>query len=286
MRYQAAAINFVILAFLPVASALGGEVVKNLELGFQFALPDGFVEHPDEIGNGRTIHQYVDREPTPEDPAIVIKWERLRATFDPNERLNAARMERNTGIPTQIELLSWNDLTLDRIRQRVPAPDGGEVVTYVVQFPLTKEAVQFVVGGMIDHEPAIKRLFHEVFASVMTPAMVAAARDQGRSQRIAPTGLAVEPPIVATPKGPSSEPKDSSLRERTGESSLTTSGHQPAVMDEETYRLTNLFAGLTRLTITALIVLFVAKWGIKKLKSNTAKRGEAPYRINRDGRIS
>ena len=47
----------------------------------------------------------------------------------------------------------------------IPLPTGATYVIYGVQYPLPKEAVQFQLGGPVDHDADLRKLFETIAGS-------------------------------------------------------------------------------------------------------------------------
>jgi len=109
-----------------------------------------------------TIYSFVDREPSPESPAVVIQIQRLRGLINPEMRLDASDCGIADGISTTIQEFTWNGLETDVIRQTLTLPIGVDYVVYGIQYPLSGEAVQLQVSGPVQQDQEIYELFTQV----------------------------------------------------------------------------------------------------------------------------
>lgn len=166
-----------------ISSQLKSEEVNDLQFGFRFSVPDGFVAMPLDGGDEDLIYLFVDPETTGMPTAIQIR--RMRGTIDPDQRLTAEQLPATPGIDRELEVIQWNGLTCAVSRYSMPAGDSV-VVCYGIQFPLPEEAVQLQVCGLEEQDAQLRLVFDQSVASFVS------------TRQIAPAGSAVPRRMSAT----------------------------------------------------------------------------------------
>lgn len=147
------------LLFCPHFACFAGERVTDKKLGFSFTVPDPFVR-PENVTTGTdVVHTFMDGEPTPENPAMVLQVQRLGAVFDPRKHLTTADLPKQEGVIRSIELFPWQGLKLDMVREEATAEEAPKTVAFVLQIPLAREGVQLLGGGPVEKEEEIRKAF-------------------------------------------------------------------------------------------------------------------------------
>jgi len=148
--------------FLVFAGAAVAAELDDSSFGFRLTVPDTFTEF--EVGESEpnTLYKYVDREPTPDDPAYVIQIQRLRGVITPTDRMKKSEMPIVEGITSTLQDFTWRGLVLDVIRQTILLPNGDQYIVFGIQYPLSGEAVQLQVGGPSGEEDKLYSLFSQI----------------------------------------------------------------------------------------------------------------------------
>lgn len=149
----------ILLAF--TLSARATEIVDS-EFGFRVVIPEPFFELQVDQSEPDTIYKYVDREPTPGDPAVVIQVQRLRGLISLRSRMKPSEIPQVEGISTTLQEFKWKQHDLDVMRQTITLPTGVDYVVYGIQYPLTGEAVQLQVGGPLRQDQEVYGIFSQV----------------------------------------------------------------------------------------------------------------------------
>ena len=149
-----------------IAALFSGESaateLKDSTFGFRLDIPDGFTKVEADPPESDTLYKYVDREPTPDDPALVLQIQRLRGVIDSASRMKESEIPRIEGITVSLQDFTWKDSELDVMRQAFVLPSGLEYVVFGIQYPLSGEAVQLQVGGPASDELKIYSLFCQI----------------------------------------------------------------------------------------------------------------------------
>ena len=153
-------ISVALLSLLVVLStaARGSDIVDE-EFGFRFDVPDGFTGS-DLANSGSRLYQFLDRTPAADDLATVITIERLNGLVDPEQRLNEDEIPEQPGVQTFLTERTWQDIPLDVMINRMEAP-AGPVIVHIIQFPLSGEALQLVVGGPVSRSAEVAEVFDQ-----------------------------------------------------------------------------------------------------------------------------
>ena len=162
------------------------EAVVDEARGFTLKLPDGFVAAPDLVGNPPDIvHAFILDDSNDETLDIMLFVEQQRG-FIGRERLKPEDFP--PGFPGTLFTTRWRGFELDAFR--VPERLGDiATITYNVQIPLKRNAIQLKLFGPTDREPELKRLLGKVLdglegesnwtASATPPASVASDEKYG-----------------------------------------------------------------------------------------------------------
>ena len=143
---------------LPAARA---EQINDPDLKFSLTIPDGFVRDPELAGaQPDFVHAY--RSTEPQDVGVVIVIERLRGTIG-RERLDPSHLPR--GIVGRVLTLQWKDFELDGF-ELAEEVHGIRTISYTVQVPLKREAIQIRVAGARDRSDELLRLTNALLASL------------------------------------------------------------------------------------------------------------------------
>ncbi|HUF28765.1 MAG TPA: hypothetical protein VMM18_17420 [Gemmatimonadaceae bacterium] len=152
------------MTFVPlfVAALLGIGVeetrVTHSELGFTLIVPDGFVDDAELLLQPDVVFGWY--EPRSEyEGTIVLAVQRLRYTLG-RDRPSAADLP-----DPAMELVTfrWRGFDLDGVKA---ITEEGEVVTFLIQVPLRREAIQLIVSAPIDETDRARALATSMLASL------------------------------------------------------------------------------------------------------------------------
>jgi hypothetical protein len=147
-----------LLAFAPGQLAAGEKVVDKVR-GFTLTLPDGFAPKPGLVGaKPDIIHAFVLDDHNDDKLDIMLLIEDMRGIIR-RERLKPEDMP--PGFQGRQFTTHWRGFELDAFA--VPERLGDiATVTYNVQIPLKRGAIQVKLFGPVDREPELKRLLAEI----------------------------------------------------------------------------------------------------------------------------
>lgn len=151
-----------IVAMLP-SHAIAGETVVNEEYGFTLKLPHGFTENPDLVGAAPNIVQgFVLGDPTDDVMDIALLIEDMGGVIG-RERLKPEDMP--PGFPGRLFTTQWQGLEVDAL---TVLEQIGEIktITYNVQIPLKRSAIQVKLFGPIDRDAELTMLLAETLGGL------------------------------------------------------------------------------------------------------------------------
>ena len=157
---------------LPISAAIvamlsshvsAGDSVVDKALGFTLRLPDGFVANPDLVGAAPNIvHGFVLGDPTDDEQDIVLFIEDMRGIIG-RERLSPKDMP--PGFQGRLFTIQWQGFDVDAFA--VPEQFGEiKTITYNVQIPLKRSAIQVRLVGIADRDSELKVLLAETLAGL------------------------------------------------------------------------------------------------------------------------
>lgn len=149
------------VAFLFVGPVVAVEV-DDAAFGFRLTIPEGFSPVADGTSDPDTLHKFASPRAAPEDPVHVIQLHRLHGVISPTSRMKPEEIPVVEGIKTTLQEFVWKGHTLDVMRQTVALANGTELLTFTIQYPLSGEAVQLQVGGLVQDEKKIHALFTQL----------------------------------------------------------------------------------------------------------------------------
>lgn len=150
------------VAILLVGSVAVAAEVNDDTFGFKLTIPEGFTPVAAGAAQPDTLHSFTRREAGPEAPAHIIQLQRLHGTISPTQRLTPEDFPEVEGIKTTLQEFTWKGHTLDVMRQTMALANGAEYVVFGIQYPLSGEAVQLQVGGLVQDEKKIHALFTQL----------------------------------------------------------------------------------------------------------------------------
>jgi hypothetical protein len=144
------------LAASPVCA---GEKVVDPDLGFTLTLPDGFKVHRDRTGAPERIaHAFILGDPNDEAVDILLLVQTMRGTIGP-ERIRRENLA--PGFQGRVFTEVWKGHVVDVVT--VPETIGDhQTVTFNVQVPLKKAAIQLMLFGPAERDAELQPLLKEV----------------------------------------------------------------------------------------------------------------------------
>ncbi len=146
---------------LLASRASAGETVVDDVRGFRLTLPDGFVPNPKLAGAAPDIiHSFMLDAPTDDELDVFLLVEKMRGTIG-RERLNPEKMP--SGFRGRLFTTQWRGFDVDAFE--VPEQLGEiEAITYNVQIPLKRAAIQVKLFGPADRQSELTALLAEILA--------------------------------------------------------------------------------------------------------------------------
>jgi hypothetical protein len=159
-RIIAVTIIFTLRMVLP---AYAGERVVDSARGFTLSLPDGFVPIPKPAGASPDIAQtFVLGDQTDNELDIILFVEEMNGTLG-RERLQLKDLP--TGFEGRLFRAQWQGFEVDAFE--VPENLGDiKMLTFNVQIPLKREAIQIRLFGPAAREAELKSLLPEILAGL------------------------------------------------------------------------------------------------------------------------
>lgn len=147
------------IALMPTSHLAAGETVVDDSGGFTLTLPDGFAANPDLVGAAPDImHGFVLGDPTDEELDIFLFIEKMGGTIG-RERLKPEQMP--PGSQARLVTTQWQGFEVDVFE--IPEQLGEvQTLTYNVQIPLKRAAIQLKLIGSADRESELKSLLAEI----------------------------------------------------------------------------------------------------------------------------
>src|SRR3989440_11547806 len=128
------------LLLLASASAVQSQV-RNAELGYSLALPEGFTEFPEARGQKDVVYAWSETAPASANGALVLLVARMHGVL-PREAMRQEDVPANT----QLVSFKWKGFDVGGLKT-LTTQAGQPVFVLVAQVPLRKEAVQLSVAG-------------------------------------------------------------------------------------------------------------------------------------------
>lgn len=153
----------VAIMVLPPSHLTAASIITDDDCGFTLTLPDGFVPKPElVVDQPDIVHGFVLVDPTNDEVGIILLIEKLHGTIA-RERLDPEDMplELRAGIFTT----QWQDFDIDVVT--VPEQLGElKIITYNVQIPLRRAAIQIRLVGPADRESELRSLLEKTIAGL------------------------------------------------------------------------------------------------------------------------
>src|SRR5256712_9483916 len=147
------------LLLLASASAVQAQV-RNAELGYTLALPEGFTEFPEARAQKDVVDAWSEATPTSANGALVLLVARMHGVL-PREAMRQEDVPANT----QVVSFKWKGCDVSGLRTQA-SQEGKPVFVLVAQVPLRPEAVQLSVPGPADQETRGQAIMEATLASL------------------------------------------------------------------------------------------------------------------------
>lgn len=148
-------LSHLLLAFLLQTQA------SNTTLGYQFTVPEGFVEFPEgRASNPDLVECWAEDEPASQQGAIILCVQRLHGVIG-REPMRADELP----VGARLTTLRWREFDLQGVRAQVER-DEGPAFSLVAQVPLKPEAIQLLVAGPADQVERGDTLLKATLASL------------------------------------------------------------------------------------------------------------------------
>jgi hypothetical protein len=158
-RYALTILAFAAICLQRIALA---ETIVDHDLGFQLTLPEGFHPIPGMQANDRLAHGFVLGDTTDDKPGLFLLIENMHGTLT-NERLDPAKMP--VGLKGRLFTTTWQGFTVDAFE--VPEEvNGVQCITYNVQIPLQKSAIQVKLFGPLERRAELDSYLPVVLAGL------------------------------------------------------------------------------------------------------------------------
>jgi len=140
-----------------VSSSVAEELVDDAH-GFRLRLPDGYVADPEVVAaNPKVIHAFVTRDADDKGRRLFLIVEGLKYTIGP-QHMKAEQMP--PGFQGRISTMKWRGFDVDVVE--VPEQlNGVDLVTFNVQIPLKKAAIQLKLFGAADRKTELEDLLRQ-----------------------------------------------------------------------------------------------------------------------------
>lgn len=149
---------FAVAACYVAASVDAGETVRDEARGFTLSLPDGFRPNAALSQVPKVTHGFVYGDPDDTEPDIMLVIEEMRGTIG-RERIKASDLP--PGFDGRHFVTRWQGFDVDAFEVREAAGDV-RYLTFNVQVPLRKAAIQVKLFGPEDREPELRTLLRQV----------------------------------------------------------------------------------------------------------------------------
>jgi len=146
--------------FLLMAATAARSQVRNAELGYALALPDGFTDFPAARSQKDVVDAWTETAPVSANGALVLLVARMHGVL-PREALRQEDVPANT----QVVSFKWKGFDLSGLKT-LTTQAGQPVFVLVAQVPLRKEAVQLSVAGPADQAGRGQEIMEATLASL------------------------------------------------------------------------------------------------------------------------
>lgn len=163
--------------------AVAGEKITNDKLGFDLILLDGFVEAPEILETQPNIlHGFRLGDPEDDEPDVYVVIEKLLGTL-PRTRMRKEDLPDFNG---HLIRPKWQGYDVNGVAI-VEEVEGWTLITYNVQIPLKRGAIQVKLIGPKEREAELSQLLDQVLANLTGESnwqgLAETSSDFGRSSR-------------------------------------------------------------------------------------------------------
>src|SRR2546422_9794508 len=147
------------LLLLAAASAVQAQV-RNAELGYSLALPEGFTEFPEARAQKDVVDAWSETAPASTNGAVVLLVARMHGIL-PREAMRQEDVPANTKVVS----FKWKSFDVSGFKTQT-SQAGKPVFVVVAQVPLRPEAVQLSVAGPADQQTRGQAIMEATLASL------------------------------------------------------------------------------------------------------------------------
>src|SRR2546430_16523985 len=147
------------LLLLASASAVQSQV-RNAELGYSLALPEGFTEFPEARAQKDVVDAWSETAPVSANGAMVLLVARMHGSL-PREAMRQEDVPANT----QVVSFKWKGFDVSGLKTQA-SQEGKPVFVLLAQVPLRREAVQLSVAGPADQAARGQAIMEATLASL------------------------------------------------------------------------------------------------------------------------
>ena len=151
-----AAVMFVLL----VAASAAQSQVRNAELGYSLALPQGFTDFPEARAQKDVVDAWTEATPVSANGAMVLLVARMHGAL-PHEAMRQEEVPANT----QVVSFKWKGFDVSGLKTQA-SQEGKPVFVLLAQVPLRREAVQLSVAGPADQAARGQAIMEATLASL------------------------------------------------------------------------------------------------------------------------
>jgi hypothetical protein len=151
---------FAAVAWLALSPAKlnAGDIMVDNAFGFSIGVPKGFIEQPlQKNAPPNIVHAWILDEQKPGQPPTILFIERMRGTIG---REHLKREQMPWGFQGRLFTMHWQGFEVDAIEVSERLGDV-KYLTYNVQIPLKKEAIQIKLGGPAEQKTEMLKWMEE-----------------------------------------------------------------------------------------------------------------------------
>lgn len=149
-----------VMLFLLVATNTVAAQVRNAELGYTLALPEGFTEFPEARAQKDVVDAWSEATPASANGGLVLLVARMHGVL-PREAMRQEDVPANT----QVVSFKWKGFDVSGLKT-LTTQAGQPVFVLVAQVPLRKEAVQLSIAGPADQAGRGQAILEATLASL------------------------------------------------------------------------------------------------------------------------
>src|SRR6266704_3044059 len=149
-----------VMLFLLVATNTVAAQVRNAELGYSLALPEGFTEFLEARAQKDVVDAWSEATPASANGALVLLVARMHGVL-PREAMRQEDVPANT----QVVSFKWKGFDVSGLKT-LTSQEGKPVFVLLAQVPLRREAVQLSVAGPADQGARGQAIMEAILASL------------------------------------------------------------------------------------------------------------------------